>query len=553
MADSWRGLAGHNHSGALMRRPGARKPVSRPQQQQHRTKSFPAPTSGWVSNRNLATPLPLSATVLENFFPKADTIRVRGGVQKHATVGTEPCESLMVYKGGSVEELFGSCNGAVYDISSPADEDTPPAAEFSGQTADYYSHQNFATSGGNYMYAVNGLDKPRLYDGTTWTAIDGASTPAITGITTTFLSHVNAYRNRLFFVEADTLKVWALPVNSVGGAAIEIDLAGVFKHSKSVIFTATQSADSGDGMDDRFVIVTDDGEVAVYEGSDPSDPADWNLVGRYDTSPPLGRNAHVNIGGDLVIATLQGLMPLSAVQRLAPAEQAASALSINIEPDWLVDARQRQSVPWEMLKWTQRGMLIVTNPVTSEESTTPPQCYVANLNKGAWAKYTGWNTRCLALFQQFAYFGTNDGTVMQCEITGSDDGEIYVSRLAMSFDHLGSVGAYKTAVQAKAVFKAKTEFSPQLSASVDYAVSFPSPPSAVATSSTSGEWDVGQWDVALWDTGSEYFNSTTHWVSIGVSGEVIAPQVQISNGDEITPTAEMTILHLTHAGGDVVV
>jgi hypothetical protein len=537
-----------------MRRPGARRPVAAPRQQRHQTKSFPAPTSGWVSNRNLAMPVPMSAVVLENFFPNADTVRVRGGTQKHATVGTDPCESLMVYKGGSVERLFGSCDGEVFHISSPADADTPPAAEFSGQTADYYSYQNFPTSGGNFMYIVNGIDAPRLYDGTTWSAITDVSVPiAITGTSAASFIHVNAYRNRLFFVQADSLHVWALPVNQVGGAAIDIDLAGVFKHSKTVIFTATQSADSGDGMDDRFVIVTDDGEVAIYEGANPADANDWRLVGRYDTSPPLGRNAHINMGGDLVIATQQGLMPLSVVQRLTPAEQAASALSINIEPDWTRDALARRSIPWEMLKWTQRAMLIVTNPVTSEESTTPPQCYVANTNKGAWAKYTGWNTRCLALFQQFAYFGTNDGTVYQAEITGSDDGEIYVSRCAMAFDHLGSVGAYKTVVQAKGVFRAKTEFEPQLSASSDYAVEFPAPPNAVATSGTSGEWDVALWDVALWDTGSQYFHSTTQWVSIGVSGEIIAPQVQISNGDDITPTAELTILHLTHVGGEVVV
>lgn len=535
-----------------MRRPGARKPVARPQR--HNTKSFPAPTNGWVSNRNLAMPLAMSATVMENMFPKSDTVRVRGGTQKHATVGTDPCESLMVYKGGSIERLFASCDGSVFNISSPADPDVAPAAEFSGQTSDYYTHQNFPTSGGNFMYIVNGLDKPRLYNGTTWTAIDAVSTPSITGVTTTTLIHVNAYRNRLFFVQADSLHVWALPVASVGGAAIDINLAGVFKHSKTVIFTATQSTgDSGDGMDDRLVIATDDGEIAIYEGSDPSSATDWRLVGRYDTSPPNGRNAYVNIGADLVIATQQGLTPLSVIQRLLPAEQAASALSVNIEPDWLADSLQRRSIPWEMLKWTQRGMLIVTNPVTSETSVTPPQCYVANLNKGAWAKYTGWNTRCLALFQQFAYFGTNDGTVMQAEITGADDGEIYVSRLAFAFDHLGSVGAYKTAVQAKAVFRAKTEFTPQLSASSDYAIEFPAPPNASATSSTSGEWDVGLWDVALWDTQSQYFNSTTQWVSIGVSGEIIAPQLQISNGDDITPTAELTIFHLTHVGGDVVV
>jgi hypothetical protein len=50
------------------------------------------------------------------------------------------------------------------------------------------------------LYAANGVDKPHLYNGSTWTAIDGASTPAITGVTTTtFLPTL--FKNRMWFIQ----------------------------------------------------------------------------------------------------------------------------------------------------------------------------------------------------------------------------------------------------------------------------------------------------------------------------------------------------------------
>ncbi len=43
---------------------------------------------------------------------------------------------------------------------------------------------------------MNGVDKPRYYDNAAWVAVDNASVPAITGVTTTKLVHVNVFKNR---------------------------------------------------------------------------------------------------------------------------------------------------------------------------------------------------------------------------------------------------------------------------------------------------------------------------------------------------------------------
>ena len=124
--------------------------------------------------------------------------------------------------------------------------------------------------------------------------------------------------------------------------------------------------DAGDGVDDKCVFVSDLGEVAIYEGPDPSnadpetDTEPWRLVGRYDITEPLGKNAHMRAGGDLLIATVDGIVPISEAIRKDVAALSLSAVSRPIEPDWKKEARARLGdSPWELLKWPDRNMAIV--------------------------------------------------------------------------------------------------------------------------------------------------------------------------------------------------
>lgn len=526
-------------------------PVARSQTQ---SKTFPAPVLGWVSAQNQAAAKPGTALVLENWFPTATGIELMGGSQQHARVhATDPCRSVFTYIGSAAEKMFGATADKVFEITSPADPDVAPSADVSSRTDGYYSVANYVTVAGNYMYAVNDsvTDGPLLYDGSSWVTVTAVSTPAITGITggPVGLTHVSVYKNRLAFAKVND--VWFLPVDTLGGAAIQVSLAGVFKRGGTILFTATWSLDSGDGLDDKFVIVSTTGEFAVYQGSDPSDPDDWSLVGLYDLPAPMGKNGWMRAGGDLVVATEAGFVPISQAVNKDAAALSMAAVSRAIQPDWVADARERRGLPWEVVKWPSKNRAMISNPVTGDESTTPPWCYVVNLETGAWTKRTGWNTRCMTLHNGFVYFGTNDGTVKQAEITGSDDGEIYNAIAVLAWDHLKAPGFEKTIVSARAQFTTQNQFIPQVSVSVDYAVSLPSPPNVSTDFDSPGIWDVGVWDVAEWDTGITPAAYNTRWVSVGQSGYVVAPQVQVSCGSVTTPSAELVIIDVLYERGEV--
>ncbi|MGK3945817.1 hypothetical protein ABK046_46665, partial [Streptomyces caeruleatus] len=89
-----------------------------------------------------------------------------------------------------------------------------------------------------------------------WTAITGVSTPAITGVTTSTLAHVTLFKNRLFFVQNNSMNVWYLPVNSIGGTASMLDLGSVFRRGGRVEACYTWTLDAGDGSDDHFVVIS---------------------------------------------------------------------------------------------------------------------------------------------------------------------------------------------------------------------------------------------------------------------------------------------------------
>lgn len=513
---------------------------------------FPAPTAGWVENENIASSTQLGARVMENVFPTERGARIRGGCTKIADI-TASVVSMFTYTTATAQKMFAASQSSIYDISD-LDPDAVLTAAVSGQAVGYYATEQIGTVGGDYLYAVNGGDDALLYDGTSWTPINGASTPSITGVDTADLNYVWKHKNRLWFIEKDTNTAWYLPVDSVGGAAADFSLAGVFQGGGTLLFGATWSSDAGDGMDDRIIFCSTEGEVAVYQGTNPGSAADWALVGVFRTTAPLGPKCHVRAGGDVLMGTRDGLMPMSAVVSKDPASIELAAVTSRIKDAWRGAVRYwNTNTPWEIHKWDQGNMLFTAMPNAND------QCFVANANSGAWAKYTGWDTQCATIFKNRLFFGAANGFVYEGEDGGSDNGSIYISRISIASTNLGAPSAHKSIQAARATFLSEVPFNPQLSVSVDFNVAFPPAPAA-APSKTSDEarWDGGGWDSVFWDDVSDENNpvrgaTTTSWVSVGAQGFSIAPQFQVTNGGIRKPDAELASIDLLFDVGGIVV
>jgi hypothetical protein len=263
--------------------------------------SLPSPVGGWNARDSLANMAPTDAVQLDNYFPGVSNVVLRGGYTKHATGFPDDVETLMTYSGGTADELWAVSDGKFYNATSAG---AIGAAAVSGLTNSKWEYTNVTTAGGNYLYAANGTNTPYLYNGSSWTSITGSSSPAITGVTTTTLNSPTLFKNRVWFIQKNTLKAWYLPTSSVGGAAQVLDLSSIARLGGVLVSMASWTIDAGYGVDDNLVFVTDKGEVIVYRGTDPSSASTWALIGVWIVGAPIGTRSLMKYGGDLLVITL---------------------------------------------------------------------------------------------------------------------------------------------------------------------------------------------------------------------------------------------------------
>lgn len=377
-----------------------------------------------------------------------------------------------------------------------------------------------------------------------------ATTVAITGVTTSALSHVWSHASRLWFVEEGTQSAWYLPVDSVGGAASEFSLAGTFRKGGALMFGASWSTDAGDGMNDQCVFVSTLGEVAIYQGTNPASASEWALVGIYEIEKPLGKKAVMKAGGDLLIATEVGLVPLSEAMRRDVAALSLGAVSRAIEPEWRRQAASLTTVPWQIAKWPTEGIMIVTQP---ESAVTLGTCLVANMQTGAWSRFTGIDTQSIAVLGDDAYFGTSGGVVGKFESGGQDGTTPYTASYLGQPEPLDLPGVQKTMKLARPIIISDTPVVAQFGALTDYREILPPPPNTSDVQPTDG-WDVSTWDVSVWDasSGDGLTATDSQWISVGATGYAHAPVLQMTFGSAAAPSVEYIGADVTVQAGALV-
>ena len=479
--------------------------------------SLPAPVGGWNARDSLTAMKPEDAAVMENWFPLTTECQLRKGYSKYATGLPGQVETLMAYSAGLTSKFFAISGGNFYDVSSPG---AVGAAVATGKTNSRWQYTNMATAGGNFLYAANGVDKPMLYSGTTWTQIDGASTPSITGVTTTTLTSPIVFKNRVWFVGKNSLKTWYLPVSSVGGAANPIDVSAVAQHGGYIVAHATWTIDAGTGVDDYYVIVTSEGEVIVYQGTDPSSASTWALKGVWALGSPVGERCFYKFAGDLLYISQDGLVPMAgALQssrvnpRVAITDKIQFAISSSV-------SSYSSNFGWSLLYYAPENMLILNIPTI--EGVTQEQ-YAMNTISTSWGRFTGWNANCWELFNDQPYFGGN-GYVGKAWDTNADDGANINGVCIQAFSTYGAPGNLKRWTMTRPIFRASGRPSLQGAMNVDFDLSTNTAPLTFSPV-TYGAWDSAVWDATQWGQDLVIQQS---WQGVSGVGYYGAPQMRVS-------------------------
>ena len=427
------------------------------------------------------------AVELINFFPRTTMCELRFGYDVQASAISGEVETLMAYEGGATSRLFAIVSQVgtdnIYNVTSSG---AVGAAVVTGLTNARWQHVNISTSGGAYLILCNGADDVRSFDGTTW------ATPSITGVTSANLIHVNVFKNRLWFIEVNTLRAWYLPTQSISGAAAALDLRAFCPHGGYLMAMGTWTIDAGYGVDDHAVFITSEGDCLVYRGTDPSSASTWALVGVWWLGSPVGRRCMIKYRGDLLIITQDGVLPLSgALQssrvnpRVALTDKIQSTMAAAVE-------LYGSTFGWQLLPFPQESMLILNVPVT----VGTQEQYVMNMITGSWGRFQGWNANYWELYNDKIYYGTLNA-VHQAWSSNDDGGSAINGKALQAFNYFKSRGILKRFTMMKPTLL--TNGSPSVQGTINTDFDTADPASSLSTVAVDGAtWDSGVWDTALW-------------------------------------------------------
>jgi hypothetical protein len=362
---------------------------------------------------------------------------------------------------------------------------------------------NQITITGNLPTAFNGTYVVTVTGASTLTYVM-ASTPAsdattvgsyivnfgVTGVNSNTFINVNLFKNRLYFTEKNTLKVWFLPVNALGGAASPLDFGGIARNGGFLQAMATWTIDAGEGVDDYAVFVTNMGEAIVYNGTDPANADTWALKGVWQLGYIFSRRCFYKWGGDVLLLTQDGLVPLaSALQssRLDPRINITDKIYFAISQ--AADAYSSE-FGWQVIYFAKPTMLIINVP-----DPTGTQQYVMHTISKAWCNFTGIDTTCFELHNDDIYFG-GDGFVGRFFDTFADDGAQIAATCQQAYSYFENPGQQKRFTMVRPTFLVdvgtpgiyagiNTDFQTQNNLGK---VTF------VQTPTTTAVWDAATWD-----------------------------------------------------------
>ena len=339
----------------------------------------------------------------------------------------------------------------------------------------------------------------------------------ITGINSNTFVNVNLFKNRLYFCVNNSLSFWYLDVNSISGTATEFPLGSVFRNGGYIQAMGTWTLDAGYGVDDFAVYVTSMGEIVVYKGADPNTIDTWAMVGLWQMGQTFNRKCFFKWGGDLLLLTQDGLVPLTAglqSSRLDPRVNLTDKIFYAVS---LACSSYYANFGWQINYLAEANMLIFNIP-----TDYGIEQYVMNTINKSWARFTGINAYCFVVAgNESMYFG-GDGFVGQFFNGYSDNGANINGTCQQAYNYFGTQGQLKRFTLVRPIFQTDNGMPTVLCGiSTDFeTIPLVNQIAFNPASSQIGTWDTSKWDQTNWGGGlviTKYWQGVT---GLGFSGAI---------------------------------
>jgi hypothetical protein len=496
---------------------------------------IPAPTGGL----NTVSPgglLPdTDCLSLWNMVVAENGLRSRLGSREWCTGLTGASDNLvrsvLPFKGSqaSKDRVFACTSSGIWDVTSSSAAPTLVIA-FADTTGDagYGVAHALVTAAGHFLAYADEQNGLYYYTESTdtWAKVAmGGGASQISVIDPASIRFVTTFKHFVIFALKDSQSLYYLASGSIYGAATAFPLAGQFLHGGNVVGMWSCTYDGGAGMDDSLVVIAAGGDLVIYQGTDITTANSFGLKGRWFLGGiPAGRHIASNIGGDLLIITKMGLLPLSRLVTGAALEDSRLYETFKVSNLFNQLMLTRSSLRgWSIRLNPEDNTLLVTVPTYTSQAC---EQLAMSVPAKSWSRYdslgigngTAWSASGFYSSETHAgklYFGTVDGRVLIHDgyVDGVllSDSSAYTSiqwRVLTGFRNLGN-GRQKQVQHLRPIVLSETaQPSYDCQAKYDYDLGELAAVSVGAPGN--GSWGVGVWDTAVWGDGLA--------ASIGVTG-----------------------------------
>ncbi|NKQ85171.1 hypothetical protein [Rhizobium ruizarguesonis] len=363
----------------------------------------------------------------------------------------------------------------------------------------------------------------------------------ITGIPdSSLLIAVTAYRSRLWFIEKNSTNVWYLATDAVSGTATVLPVGGNMKYGGTLVAINVWTIPVSTGLQQCLVLMSSEGEVIVFQGSDPSSASNWGLIGTFKLGRPLGTDrCMLSVGADLAIMTTDGIVPITKAVQLDRGATSLGAITAKIGPTWreTVAAIGTTSEEWQLASFPARQMAIVNLP-----SSFGPYQYVMNTETGAWCRFVGISASCWATWQDRLFFGSSDGTVYEAEAGASDNGTAIDALMVGAWNRFGDGLSTKFSKLIGVTAQIGVSTLMYAGISTDYQTKIPTALLSSVENSAAAKWGTAIWGVSKFPGNI----LARKFASAGAAGAALAPTVRALISGSSASVSEAAVV-----GGEV--
>lgn len=354
-----------------------------------------------------------------------------------------------------------------------------------------------------------------------WSTTTLSGTNVFTGLALVISALITAtvFKQRLWFIENNTMNAWYTATSAYQGTLTQLPLGAIFKMGGYLMQMATWTIDNVSGINDYAAFITSEGEVAIYQGYDPSAVATWSLVGVFRIGRPIGRRCITKFGSDVLVICTDGLAPLSK-----------SLLTDRTQPDVLLTNKIINAINSDAAQYgTNFGWQCIEHPLGNKLILNVPEIadltahqWVMNTvsTSNAWCRFRNWNANCWEVQQDSLYYG-GLGTLYLADVGTNDSGAPITVDAKPAFSYFEEM-TEKRFLMARPIFRSTAPLTiPPITLNVDFEdILNPAP---FFNSGSTAPWNTSPWNTTPWGGNAQ---QVKNW--LGVTGVGYAASGRIS-------------------------